>query len=156
MCVLCAIEDENINLTDLGKMIEHWWQRIPTKFEKVVLDEYVIMPNHLHGIITMRSHQGRRAERIEGNCASLSDIMRWFKTMTTNRYITGVKDEGWQPFRGKLWQRNYYEHIVRDESGLNKIREYVRYNPLKWHSDIYNPATERDYSGFEDYLNTVL
>ena len=76
--------------------------------------------------------------------------------MTTNWYISGVKEKGGQPFPGKLWQRNYYEHIVRNERDLNKIRDYIRYNPLKWHSDIYNPTRERDYAGFEDYLEAVL
>ena len=55
--------------------------------------------------------------------------------MTTNAYIRGVKQNGWQPFPGKLWQRNYWERIVRDENELNRIREYIINNPSNWHDD---------------------
>jgi putative transposase len=137
MCVLCAIDDEKTNLTDLGKMIEHWWQRIPTKFGKIVLDEYVIMPNHIHGIITMRSHQGRRTERNEGSCPSLPDIMRWFKTMTTNALFKGVHEGAWDPIEGGLWQRSYYDRIIRNDEELTRMREYIVMNPIKWALDEY-------------------
>ncbi|OGW39762.1 MAG: hypothetical protein A2Y97_03670 [Nitrospirae bacterium RBG_13_39_12] len=61
--------------------------------------------------------------------------MDWFKTMTTNDYIACVKNYGWPRFNGKLWQRNYYERIIRNETELNKIREYIIYNPLNWETD---------------------
>ena len=60
---------------------------------------------------------------------SLSDVVQWFKTMTTNEYIRGVKQQQWQPFPGKLWQRNYWDHIIRNENELHRIREYIRTNP---------------------------
>jgi len=59
--------------------------------------------------------------------------------MITNEYIRGVKRSGWPPFRGRLWQRNYYEHIIRDEDALNRIRQYIANNPLGWHLDRENP-----------------
>ena len=62
----------------------------------------------------------------------LRNIVAWFKTMTTNAYIRGVKQHGWPPFPGKLWQRNYYEHIVRDDADLVRIRTYIRDNPVNW------------------------
>jgi putative transposase len=65
----------------------------------------------------------------------LRHIVQWFKTMTTNEYIRGVKQNGWPPFPGKLWQRNYWEHIVRNESELNQIRLYIRNNPAQWATD---------------------
>lgn len=65
--------------------------------------------------------------------------MQWFKTMATNEYIRGVRNFGWEPFPGKLWQRNYFEHIVRREESLNRIRDYIRDNPLRWHLDRENP-----------------
>ncbi|MGB9853103.1 MAG: transposase, partial [Candidatus Kapaibacteriota bacterium] len=65
----------------------------------------------------------------------LHKIVQWFKTMTTNEYIRNVKNNGWEPFDKKLWQRNYYEHIIRNEKELNKIREYIINNPLNWTSD---------------------
>ncbi|MBK9686277.1 MAG: hypothetical protein IPO65_00415 [Saprospiraceae bacterium] len=58
--------------------------------------------------------------------------MQWFKTMTTNEYIRGVKNSNWQPFRGKLWQRNYYEHIIRNKQSYHRISKYIIANPTKW------------------------
>jgi putative transposase len=69
----------------------------------------------------------------------LPRIVQWFKTMTTNEYIRGVKNLGWDRFDGKLWQRNYYEHIIRDEKSYNAISEYIKNNPAKWIEDkFYN------------------
>jgi putative transposase len=61
--------------------------------------------------------------------------------MTTNEYIRGVKQNGWHPFPGKLWQRNYYEHIIRNENEMNRIREYITNNPAQWATDRENPMT---------------
>jgi REP element-mobilizing transposase RayT len=69
---------------------------------------------------------------------SLPDVVHRFKTMTTKRYTDGVKQQGWPRFAGRLWQRNYYEHIIRDEDDLNRIRRYIEENPAKWESDRYN------------------
>ena len=66
---------------------------------------------------------------------SLPDIVQWFKTMTTNAYIRGVKELSWPPFPGRLWQRNYYEHVVRNEDDLNRLRLYIQDNPRKWLED---------------------
>jgi putative transposase len=62
-------------------------------------------------------------------------VVQWFKTMTTNEYIRGVKNLGWIRFDGKLWQRNYWEHIIRDEYSYQNITEYIINNPLKWEND---------------------
>lgn len=70
---------------------------------------------------------------------SLADVVHRFKTMTTKRYADGVKQSGWPPFRRRLWQHNYYEHIIRDESALNRLRCYIDENPLRWASDEENP-----------------
>ena len=60
--------------------------------------------------------------------------------MTTNAYIRGVKQADWPPFPGRLWQRNYYERIIRDEAELNAARKYIAENPMKWAEDKENPA----------------
>ncbi len=65
----------------------------------------------------------------------LHRVVQWFKTMTTNEYVHGVKQYGWPPFPGKLWQRNYWEHIIRDASELTRIREYIGDNPAQWEMD---------------------
>ena len=67
----------------------------------------------------------------------LHALVQWFKTMSTNEYIHGVKTLGWRPFYGKLWHRNYYEHIMRDENSYDGIAEYIINNPAKWEEDKF-------------------
>jgi putative transposase len=69
--------------------------------------------------------------------ATIGHTMDWFKTMTTNEYIRGVKNNGWQRFDGKLWQRNYHEHIIRNEQEYEHISEYIRNNPARWEEDRF-------------------
>jgi REP element-mobilizing transposase RayT len=66
---------------------------------------------------------------------SLADIVHRFKTITTKKYTDGVKRCRWRPFHGKLWQRNYYEHIIRDDYDFNRVREYMATNPANWQDD---------------------
>ena len=75
--------------------------------------------------------------------AALGDVVQWYKTMTTNAYIRGVREHGWKRFDGRLWQRNYYEHVVRNDDELARAREYIQQNPLRWHLDRENPARNR-------------
>jgi putative transposase len=72
--------------------------------------------------------------------APLSQIIQWFKTMTTNAYIHGVKERHWPRFDKRLWQRNYYEHIIRDEAEWMRIHDYIEFNPARWTEDRENPA----------------
>jgi len=73
----------------------------------------------------------------------LQRIVQWFKTMITNEYIRRAKKDNWPSFIGKLWQRNYYEHIIRNEYDMTRIREYIQNNPLKWELDKENPDNLR-------------
>jgi REP-associated tyrosine transposase len=72
--------------------------------------------------------------------APLPTVIQWFKTMTTSEYIPGVKAASWPSFNGRLWQRNYYEHVIRNEDSLNRIRQYIIDNPARWAFDRENPA----------------
>jgi len=139
-------EDEIIK-----KMVENTWRELPNKYKGVHIDEYMIMPNHIHGIISIassddndhticvganlcvRPHNNGPTHR---SAPTLGEIVRWFKTMTTNYYIQGVKNNNWKSFEKKLWQRNYYDHVVRDDVELNKIREYIQNNPANWDNDL--------------------
>ena len=71
---------------------------------------------------------------------SLSDVVHRFKSFTTTRYRQGVRDLNWPPFSGRLWQRNYYDRIIRNDAELNRIRQYIRNNPARWADDENNPA----------------
>ncbi|MGK5093961.1 hypothetical protein WDW89_18350 [Deltaproteobacteria bacterium TL4] len=72
----------------------------------------------------------------------LHAVVQWFKTMTTNEYIRGVKSYNWQPFNKRIWQRNYYEHIIRNENEYNRIAQYIMGNPQTWGDDQLNNGTE--------------
>lgn len=135
-----------MKLNDAGKMIEKWYFELSNKFTDIKCVDHVIMPNHIHFIIhnvgivgadpcVCPNKKGEHTGRGEPVCSPLQNVIQWFKTMTTNEYIRHVKHDGWKPFNGKLWQRNYYEHIIRNEIELNRIREYILNNPLKWESD---------------------
>jgi len=123
-------------------MIEKWWQELRNKFANIELDEWMVMPNHFHGIIQivgadLRVCPGNNEGEHTGSPlrSSVSTIIQWFKTMTTNEYIRGVKSEIFPPFNKNIWQRNYHEHIIRDENELNRIREYIINNPKNWETD---------------------
>ena len=119
-------------------------------------DIFMIMPNHFHGIIMIAGtclvparndivgaalcgRPGFTDGQPHRVAPTLGTIMDWFKTMTTNEYIRGVKQSGWPSFPGKLWQRNYHERVIRTEEELNRIREYIMYNPATWAEDENNP-----------------
>jgi len=72
----------------------------------------------------------------------LHRVVQWFKTMTTNEYIRNVKNNHWTPFDGKLWQRNYYEHIIRNDESYKRIKNYIINNPSNWRSDKFNPCNK--------------
>lgn len=151
-----VIEAGALEFTPAGQMVEKWWLELRHKFPTVDLDAYVVMPNHFHGIVVIvdnvgadlgvgpeggtHAEQGTHANRGTHAGVPLPTIVQWFKTMTTNEYIREVKQSGWPPFPGKLWQRNYYEHIIRNKPDLNRIRAYIADNPSRWATDAENPA----------------
>jgi hypothetical protein len=70
---------------------------------------------------------------------TLGDVIGAYKSVVTVQYIRAVHTRGWPPFRKRLWQRNYYEHVIRNAESLNRIRQYILDNPQHWHEDRYNP-----------------
>jgi len=106
-----------------NQIIHKWVNETEHKFPNIKFKKYVIMPDHLHFIVNIKErHVGR----------SLQDVLRYFKTMTTNEYIRGVKDGNLPPFNKKLWQKSYYDHIIRNQADYNEIWEYIENNPQKW------------------------
>lgn len=133
----CVGQNLTIQLNDAGKMIEKWYYKLPEKFPHVKCHEMVVMPNHFHCIIQIAGSV-RADMRVGPDRASLPTIMQWFKTMSTNEYIRGVKLYNWKPFYKKIWQRNYYEHIIRDKQSYLNITNYIYNNPAKWKFDRFN------------------
>ena len=121
------IEDKKMFLNDAGLMIERWYNEIPNKFENIRCLDYVVMPNHFHCLL----HITKSGENLIG------DVVRWFKTMTTNEYIRGVKEHCWQRFDKRLWQRDYFDNIVKNEAMYINITEYIKNNPSKWKEDCF-------------------
>jgi REP element-mobilizing transposase RayT len=106
-----------------GQMVQQVWSEMPQYYAGVELDAFVVMPDHLHGILALTG---------ERRGFSLPDAMQRFKSLTTARYRHGVASHGWPPFRGRLWQRSYHDQIVRDDMALSAIRNYIAQNPLRW------------------------
>lgn len=101
-----------------------------------------------HSSPSQPSPQGLRLQHGRGNFVTIctqdraclfGDVVGAFKSPATSGYIGGVKTEGWPEFRGRLWQRNDYEHIVRDDGALNRIRRYIDDNPARWEFADENP-----------------
>ena len=120
-------------------MIKTLWNEIPIHYNKFNINKSIVMPNHIHGIIQIKEGQPQGGAPTVSTL-SLSDIVHRFKTLTTKLYIDGVNNNDWLQYNKKLWQRNYYEHIIRNDYELNKIKEYIINNPLKWESDIENTS----------------
>ena len=126
--MLGNVIDGKMVLNPAGEMTKKWLFELKNKFKNVELDECIIMPNHIHLIIF-----------IMNSAYGIPQIVQWLKTMTTNEYIRNVKQNNWKPFDQKIWQRNYYDRIIRNEKELDKIRKYIFENPLKWELDKNNP-----------------
>ena len=196
-----AIVDGQVVLNAAGEMVFMLWDELASHYPGVEIDAFVVMPNHLHGIIMLTQSgmvgaapRGRlpdessmqSAGQVRGGASngqpewdflidqpqgsilegqpqgvvpttpedagnppskplSLPDVMHRFKSLSTHRYAKGVEGQGWPAFEGRLWQRSYYDHIIRDENDLTRIRTYIMHNPASWDTDSENPflITER-------------
>ena len=121
---------------------------IPVNYPGVETDAFIVMPNHIHGIIILvgagpcacpdSTVDGGQPRGVAPTHLSLPDIVHRFKTMTTKQYVDGVKMCCWPSFHRRLWQRNYYEHIICNEASIERIRIYIQDNPRHWMFDREN------------------
>lgn len=163
LCIFASIVNDEVRLSSVGKVVADCWAAIPAHFGNAELDAFVVMPNHLHGVVVLESDvvaEGTACraptERVEGFGApvtgSIPTIVRSFKSAVTK----AINDD---PRRGtacrafladflgpippgripSFWQRNYHEHIIRDERVLNRLRSYVAANPALWDDDSLHP-----------------
>jgi len=156
-CLFGEIMDGNMWLNDTGRMVAESWEWLAIQYDHVKLDEWVIMPNHMHGIIVITdicadgSRRGGSRTAPTGKRKPIGRLVGAFKTVSTKH-----SNEMHQTPGVKLWQRNYWEHIVRDELELNRIREYIVNNPLQWEMDklfVVGRFANRPYSC--DRLNST-
>jgi len=125
-------------MNEYGGIVRDEWMKTETIRDEIELDESVVMPNHIHGIVFIVGATGRSPLRNDYDSSgprprSIGAFMAGFKSAVTKR-INQIRTTPGIP----LWQRNYYEHVVRNEKELNRIREYVVTNPMKWAEDENN------------------
>jgi REP element-mobilizing transposase RayT len=166
-CLFGEVVDGQMRLNELGRLVEWTWQDLPNHVANIELDAFVVMPNHVHGIIvivgagsvgagsepaptiattqsipanttTIVTTQSAptivTAQSVPAKRYGLPEIVRQFKTFSARRINEHRQTPG-----ASVWQRNYYEHIVRDEKSLDCIRQYIAENPSRWHLDRDNP-----------------
>ena len=121
----------NIKLSKIGQIINHQWNDIPNQYKNIELDEYVIMPNHIHGIFIIN-------KRAEASAApTMSHIIRSYKSKCTMDYLTYINADNLN-ISGKILHRSFYDHIIRNDKSLQEIREYIINNPVNWETDEEN------------------
>jgi len=139
VCLFGEILNYEMILNDIGEMVIEQWIALLERFPTIELDVYQIMPNHFHGIIVVIENMDNQIAVVENKRPTLGDIIGAFKSITTHEYILGVDNKNWPQFYKRLWQRNYYEHVIRNEADLDRIRDYIQANPANWDEDEENP-----------------
>jgi putative transposase len=141
------VVEGKIIINEWGKMAEQFWKAIPAHFPNTELDEFVIMPNHVHGIVILKAPVGAKnislfqSQPKQQSCAigTIGSIVRGFKIGLT-------KWARLRNYQNPVWQRNYYDHVIRDEADLNRTREYINTNPDRWEEDKENPERAKNGS----------
>jgi REP element-mobilizing transposase RayT len=159
-CLFGDVVDGVMRLNQMGQIVWQCWLAIPDHFPHVLLDEFVVMPNHVHGIIViMATHivGATHASPLQNDDTptrprgpqrqSVGSIVGSFKSAATKR----INEQRGIP-GAPVWQRNYYEHIIRDDESLNRIRQYIAENPLRWYLDRENPNA----IGVDDQWNALF
>lgn len=142
------VVDGEMQKNEAGWMIQKEWLCLHNHFSGIELDEFIVMPNHFHGILFItetnvgeglvpsRQCLPERNVPLERaptrDAPTLSEIIGAFKSKTTSKYIQGVKEHNWPTYHDRLWQRSFYDRVIRDESELDKLREYIHHNVSKW------------------------
>jgi putative transposase len=162
------IVDAEMVLNNLGRIVESVWYEMPLYYPDILLDAFVIMPNHIHCVLFIvdkptdlvnyenpvgetlvvsrqptkpefnQSYRYRTIMSGRPQGSPLQKVVTRFKSTVTVNYINKVKHEGWQPFEGKIWQRGYHDQIIRNEAHLNEVRRYIANNPAQWAFDEEN------------------
>lgn len=137
-CLFGEITERKMRLNEFGEIVRDEWLKTPVVRPGVELDVFVVMPNHIHGIVVLSNKEiGSKAVTNRKGCgpasSSVGAMIGQFKSATTKR-IRAMNRRS-----GLIWQRDYYDHIIRDESDLNKIREYIIQNPMRWMEDENHP-----------------
>jgi len=141
-CLFGEIEKDRMNVNHYGEIVRLSWLELPQHYTNVELDVFVIMPNHIHGIISLTDVgaglKPAPTDSSRDKQHGLPEIIRAFKTFSSRQINKFRNMPG-----TSVWQRNYYEHVIRRDESLSKIREYIETNQLSWALDKENPAHRR-------------
>jgi putative transposase len=148
-CILGSILDGVMQLNPLGMIVQECWNDLPHHFPDVEFKIFVVMPNHFHGIIVITTdtvgaiHElPLRDKKLARRQMLLPKIVGRFK-MTSAKRINELRGTPGVP----VWQRNYYEHVIRDEKSFGRIHDYIQTNVLRWEMDKENPS----FAGVDDF-----
>jgi REP element-mobilizing transposase RayT len=145
-CLFGEVVDGEMRRYECGLLVHDIWETIPDHHPNVELDAFIVMPNHIHGILIIMQGRGTTRRATAGNtppyeqfqkpvAGSIPTIIRSFKSAVTKQINELRHTPG-----GVVWQRNYYEHVVRSERDLNRIRAYIQNNPARWAEDRNPPG----------------
>ena len=127
------IENDQMVLNECGQIVSECWRDLPNHYRNIKLDEAIIMPNHIHGIIIIENNVGNGFKPFPTKIHGLSEIMRGFKTFSSRKINNKITNN-----RRFHWQKSFYDHVIRNENELTFIREYILNNPKKWDLDTEN------------------
>jgi putative transposase len=139
-CIFGEVINGEMHLNKIGRVVKEQWMKSVYIRKEIISDEFIIMPKHVHDIAMITESDVGATDRsllrqTNGpEPRSIGSLIARFKSSATKRINKMLGTPGLH-----VWQRNYYEHIIRDEKDLQKIREYIVHNPLKWNPDIENP-----------------
>jgi len=133
------IVNSKVEFNQLGELVNNHWHEISNHFDNVTLDQFIVMPNHIHGLILVEnafaeSSEMNRFQKVTSK--SLSSIVQNYKASVS-------REHNRQGVSKKIWQSNYYERVIRTEKELEKCREYIMNNPLKWQLDRNNLRSDK-------------
>lgn len=141
-CLFGEIIDREMYLNEYGRLVQKWWNDIPIHFPNVRAGAFITMPNHVHGIIFItnkRRGEVHSPQNPPQRKPSLGQIIAYFKYQSTKE-INAINHTG---VITKLWQRNYYEHIIRNERELQQKTDYILDNPSRWEEDQEYPKDKK-------------
>jgi REP element-mobilizing transposase RayT len=142
-CLLGSMVDGAVTLSAFGEIVQEEWQRSASVRSELALDVFVVMPNHIHGIVMIETtdtnanvgaHGVRPVASLGRARGSIGSMIAGFKSAATRRINDARDTKG-----ARVWQRNYYERIIRNEAEQERIREYIATNPQHWAEDEYHP-----------------
>lgn len=141
-CLFGEIVDGEMKLNNFGKIVAETWKWLEIQYPYVETLHSVVMPNHFHGLLMIHDNDGRGGSRsapTETKRKPLGQLIGAFKTVSTKQINLLPRTQG-----AVIWQRNYYEHIIRNEKEMDNIWKYIEANPFMWADDDENPSKTRE------------